>query len=212
MFPTSWHLSLTGRKHYALLFADDMDRIQAETIHPLLSCLYDKQFHSHENSPPSSSLLQYFHSEIFSYRKQLQHCEHCSLAIHVMQNTLKDTEYKISRANTSVGLTLIHSIVLRASSQSWKRSTAAMKSANKFQIKRFPFTTYVILSCHTPAISASDCSFYWLVALRTWLSSISTCLPKSLLRSRLYSSTFHQRYYLSYTKASLCQHFLEIHS
>jgi hypothetical protein len=40
MFPSSWHLSLTGRKHYALLFADHLDRIQAERIHPLLGWLY----------------------------------------------------------------------------------------------------------------------------------------------------------------------------
>ncbi len=59
---------------------------------------------------------------------------------------------------------------------------------------------YVIWSGHTPTISALDCSFYWLVALWTWLSSRSTCLLKSLLRCGIYSSTFHQMYYLSYTE------------
>jgi len=108
MFPPSWHISLKGRIHYALLFADHMDRIQAETIHPLLGWLDDKQFHSHGDSPASSLLLQYFHSFIFSYRIQLQPWNHCSLAIDVMQNALK------------------HS--------SWKRSIPAMKS-DKFQIK-----------------------------------------------------------------------------
>jgi hypothetical protein len=36
------------RKHYALLFADHKNKIQAKTIHPLLVWLHDKQFHSHE--------------------------------------------------------------------------------------------------------------------------------------------------------------------
>jgi hypothetical protein len=65
-----------------------------------------KQFHSHENFPTSSPLFQYIHSEIFSYRIQLQLCEHCSLAIYVMQHTLKNNFEKDFRANTSLGLTL----------------------------------------------------------------------------------------------------------
>ncbi len=65
-----------------------MDRIQAETIHPLLRWLYDKQFHSNGIST-SLHLLQYFHSEIFSYRIQLQPYKHCLLAIDIMQNTLE---------------------------------------------------------------------------------------------------------------------------
>ncbi len=59
---------------------------------------------------------------------------------------------------------------------------------------------YVIVSGHTPTISALDCSFYLLVALSTWLSSRSTYLLKSLLRCGIYSSTFHQMYCLFYTK------------
>jgi hypothetical protein len=166
MFPPSWHLSLTGRKHYALLFAGRMDRIQAETIHSLLGWLYDKQFHSHEDSPPSSPILQYFHSQILSYCNFVNTVSWQYMSCKIPWRTLST---KFQSYNTSVGLTLLQLLANHENVQhrQWNRPTKFKLKVNvKTQIALYRVCDFIMSSVQFmysgfPIQSTSRVSIGW---------------------------------------------------
>ena len=86
MFPPSWHLSLAVRKimHFCLQITWTGFKSKQ-----LILFLVGYMISSFIRTAIFTSLrrLQYFHSEIFSYRIQLQPFKHCFLAKDVMQIT-----------------------------------------------------------------------------------------------------------------------------